>query len=390
MIKSIIALLAGSSVLVSFGTASAQAKNAAPNPPKAAASAAAAASSTVIVNVNPAPAAKAKPHPKKHSKPRHEAATPHASASGITWQHWGGAPYASTRTEAMAKLGNALDAMVAAGIMPKEVADSFRANDYKLIRDNPDGITTTPGKHAYLPPETHLDGMMTGGKDPHLMTNVTVGKTVIGKGQVKAAEALPWALTFQGKTYVLVMPFTCFNWSLMTFEVAPPPPAQDDCWTIMTTVKGSQGDKAEHFGLYGPHSLSSCSAYRIVGHTGWISLRECPHDTCNYNVITAFLNGMELKFKGRVDVPAYCQEGCQVEYRVSRAFGQSDKDLAYFCLERTGNRGSCGIMVRHDDYRDEVATIFYDRAAIPAERNLRKLYWRFEAVAKDCWEKYQK
>jgi hypothetical protein len=317
--------------------------------------------------------------------------------SGHAWEHWGAAPYAANRTEAMAKLGNALDAMVTCGLMPKAVADAFRADDFKIIRDNPDGITTTPGKHAYLTPETHLDGMMTGGTNPHLMTNVTVSKTVIGKGQVKAAEAVVWSLMYTDpvhgtKTYTLVMPFTCFNWSLMTFDVPipalPPPPTKSPCYIIRTTVHA--GDRSEQFGALGPDVPSEeCWKVRIVGKTDWIPLSRCK-DAGNCFQALALSHDMRLGKTAQVDVPDGCESGCAIEWSVPREFAESANNMAELCDVRKNGQGSCGVMVRFDDYHSEVATIFYDYETVPVTWKSRKLYWRFETDPKNCKRFYRK
>lgn len=331
-------------------------------------------------------AAQAAPaHHHKHAK--------HAAAStGVTWKNWGGAPYASSMSDAMsdAKLGTALDYMVSTGKMPVEVANVFRANHFKVIRDNPEGITTPiPGQHVYLTPSLELDLMMSGGEHPHPMLDVAVGKTVIGKGKVAAAEALVWSVSWMGTLYNVYLPLTCFNWALDTqvLAAAPPPPAvqQPDCYTVMTKVYGRNGDLAEHLGRYGPDVLSACWAYRVVGQTEWIPLAKCADLTaCYYGAVTDEVGGMRLNFRGLIKVPASCRDGCQIEFRVPRAFALSNVNQLVFCLERTHDRGSCGVQVRHDDYHATVATIFYDWATIPTDWKWRKLYWRFEALAKNC------
>jgi hypothetical protein len=381
-----ILLLAVSSLVFSSGTALAQTQTTATTTKAAA--------STTTTTTKAAAPAKAKV-PVRHAKvhatakpPALPADTASLCVSGHTWKHWGAAPYAANREEAMTRLGNALDAMVTCGLMPKEVADAFRANDFKIIRDNPDGITTTPGKHAYLTPETHLDGMMTGGAHPHLMTDVTVDKTVIGKGQVKAAEALVWSLTLGNKTYSLIMPFTCFNWSLMTFEVkyAPPPATQDDCFIINAEARSAdkthQADKAIHMGMYGPYARSLCNAYQKVGETVWHPLIEC--DNCLYTAVTHEVSGpagdLVLTIRARIPVTPG-----KYRIRVSRQYAESNLDVSVLCDERVDGTGSCGTKVQHSDYHHGEATIFYGRNEVPSDWSGRKLYWLFLSDIKKCF-----
>lgn len=329
--------------------------------------------------------APAKVSPSPHKAKAHHVVRRTASSrsTGIVWKNWGGAPYASSDAEAMAKLGAALDAMVSGGIMPKEVADAFRADNFKLLRDNPEGVSIPAGKHAYLTPDFVLDGMMTGGAHPHLMRNVTVGKSVIMRGVVKAAEARVWSLNWGGTTYVLVDPLICHNWALYRVGNTVPPPVQADCYIVRSGVAGKNSDVSEHFSVHGIHAVSNvCWAYRIVGVTDWQSL-----DTClDLSACLVQVQGMTLQFRGRIDVPKDCWEGCTVELRLPREVALSKDDLTYWCLIRLTKPDSCGVMVRHDDYHGQTATIFYKRP--PETWAWRKLYWRFEADSRNCYLHY--
>lgn len=121
-----------------------------------------------------------------------------ASAETV-WTTWGQAPYASSQEEAMERLPAALQAL---GI-PEAARTALAAE----VARNPQG------ERIYLNPGDRLTAMMSGGRAPHAMQDVVVGRNPVRRGVVLAAEARQWRVTVDGQEYFLILPDICYNWS---------------------------------------------------------------------------------------------------------------------------------------------------------------------------------
>lgn len=355
----------------------------------------------------PVPSAAPTPAPKKAAPARttrsRTAPAPRVSSETgeFLWRNWGAAKYAADEEDAKRpeKLNPALDAFVAAGLMPREVADQFA----KAVRDHPQGLTNPPGQKAYITPGMRLDGMMVGGTRPHLRKNVRVSETILAQGQVKAIQAYVWGITYNGVSYLLYDPFTCGNWALVVSgsppPPPPPPPARDVCYLERVVVMGRNNDTENHFSFYEMMPTGPCAAFRILRTDGsvvqdWSRYESCDDLTaCGIRLrVPQTLNGRRLVFAGAIKVPAACQHGCIIEKRLPAEFATSSQTILRECLIRAGGRASCGVMVRHDDYHETVARVFYDRAQFATVQwgRWRKLYWLFVADPdRDCVASYQ-
>lgn len=294
----------------------------------------------------------------------------------FTWRRLGGDPFATNEAEAMRKLPEALAHAVALGCMPQRVADAFAAQ----IRENPEGtrVTIVPGAEL---------AFMESGKHPIL--NVTVGRTVVsaGTGLVVSIEAKAWRArdTETGIEYQWMMPFVCFNWSLMITQPAvppPPPPArvENDCVVDDIQTNGLATDAYIHAGARGPEADDACSAWRRPGETEWHSWHECP-DLCSYEAVKPRLRE-ELgndRITATLKIPVTDRGIYQVRHRrVAR-----DEGMLY-CLELSNGSMSDGVIVAQGTYRhydeinQDIAVVFRTLRAIPATWGASdRLYFRF-------------
>ncbi len=124
------------------------------------------------------------------------AATPIPSAHPEwKWQHFGAAPYAATRAEAMKTRESAFRKM---GLPAPVIAQFMRA-------------TEKPGEKTRLVMGDRLTTMLSkGGVVRH---NVVVAFSKPPKGMEFAAPAEKWQVTHGGRTYTLILPEVCWNWS---------------------------------------------------------------------------------------------------------------------------------------------------------------------------------
>ncbi len=167
-----------------------------------------------------------------------------------TWTLWGGAPYATSQDEAVGRLPEALRTLN----IPEAVRSLLEAE----VRANPQGT------RVYLNPGDRFVAMMSGPDRRHAsayaMTDVVVGTNQGPRaGIVQSPVAREWRVTYEGQTYVLVLPDICNNWAwrviaaprqeiaepcaeielsvqpgdtllFVTFSTARPPPSR--CWAF--------------------------------------------------------------------------------------------------------------------------------------------------------------
>ncbi len=145
------------------------------------------------------------------------------AADGRPWKNWGAAPYAKTQVEACRKASLAIDGFT----MPPEVKEHFK----QAL-----GSSCESGTKVWLTPGMQLEQMWSGPdvrhKKAYLMNQKPVAELPVlkspdsrpyRKGAVaETAKALSWSWTYEGKTYMLYLPFVCFNWSWSLGPFIPP------------------------------------------------------------------------------------------------------------------------------------------------------------------------
>ncbi|GEM_PF-2550944 len=131
------------------------------------------------------------------------------SAHGFRWEHFGVDPYATSREEAMRTRDSAFRALG----LPSAVIE-------QLVF-----ATANSGEKTRINVGDHLDVMLSKGGIAH--KNVTVAFAAPVRGMEYAASAEKWQVTWEGRTYTVLLPEICSNWSVIIGPVpaAPPPMA---------------------------------------------------------------------------------------------------------------------------------------------------------------------
>ena len=141
-----------------------------------------------------------------------------AHASGFKWQHFGGAPYADSRVQAMRSRESAFRRL------------GFPEPVVSLLVE----ATKTPGKKVRLVVGEHLSSMLSkGGVVHHDVTVAFVTPPISGKMEY-AAPAEEWQVIWQGQTYTVILPEICNNWSAIL-------PAIGRCYRIPMDYSATPG-----------------------------------------------------------------------------------------------------------------------------------------------------
>lgn len=310
--------------------------------------------------------------------PSAPAASAACTGPDFTWQRLGGDPFATSEAEAMRKLPQALARAVALGCMPQHIADNFLTQ----VRENPQGtlVTIVPGAKL---------AFMESGKHPIL--NVTVGRNVVSaaSGLVVSIEAKGWSARDEatGIVYQWMMPFVCFNWSLMvTVPQAPPPPAppaEPECVVSNRAVRGAT-DAYVHVVGFRVSRSNECLAWRYAGETEWREITDCDTD-CVYDarfraVAVQKIGNADMTFTMKVPVIG---DGV-VQIRMPREALDASTGIALAdCLEELSGAMSDSVYTRSDDYHyysqwnQYVASVFRTQESIPDTWTERELYFRF-------------
>lgn len=173
----------------------------------------------------------------------------------FVWRHFGVAPYASTRVEAMRMRESAFRAM---GDPQPVVALLMEA-------------TKKPGERILLTNGDHLLAMLSKGGIVH--RDVIVGfvtPPVSGKMEY-AAPAERWQVSWQGKIYTVILPEICNNWS----SIAPAP---EECSTVTYSVE--PGDQVR-FAVLARKRLPASACWQLQDGTETSALPS-PCDTCDW------------------------------------------------------------------------------------------------------------
>ncbi len=201
-------------------------------------------------------------------------ANPVFASESAQWNKWNVSPYANSFTEACQRSSQAIDGFD----MPLAVKEHFKSVG---------GSFCEGGKEVWLTPGMPLEQMWSGksGKKlPHLMNKKSVGELPVTKSPdgrryrkgavAETARALSWTFVYEGKTYVLYLPFVCFNWSWAYGT----PPQSLQCAIVKYTVK--PGDEVR-FAVLAEKRLPASACWQLCDG------EECaappaPCDTCDW------------------------------------------------------------------------------------------------------------
>ncbi len=140
-----------------------------------------------------------------------------AHATEFQWKHFGAAPYATTRASAMRTRESAFRKL---GLPAPVVALLMKA-------------TAKRGSPTTLVVGDKLTAMISKGGIVH--RNVVVAFVSPVRNMEYAAPAEKWQVSWRGKTYTVILPKICNNWS--SIVTLPPKVAVTQCLTVTYTVK---------------------------------------------------------------------------------------------------------------------------------------------------------
>ncbi|MES2226039.1 MAG: hypothetical protein V4480_04515 [Patescibacteria group bacterium] len=285
--------------------------------------------------------------------------------SDHSWHNWGAAPFAPNERDAFsdAKIDKFLaDAMNGPTHLSAQCAVDLKAE----IRAHPDG------KIVYLDPDDRL-AMMESRDGPMYDVPVAALPVSSSPNVVKAARAREYRVKCGDQIVVAVVPFICGNWSIYFIKTET---SQEGCAVIELSTEDATDKHSQdvsigfaEYGYYSPATL--CNGYREVGQTKWWPMPvRCPTANC-YDAIDREIGMQRVQSGGWLVRP-----GASYEVLVPKYVATSTTNLWHFCLRRKNSReNACGVMVRHDDYHDWHAVIFYDQDKFPADWKWRRLYW---------------
>ncbi len=273
-----------------------------------------------------------------------------AQAVESKWDTWGVAPYASSQEEACRKLSAAIDGFS----MPSAVKEHFKTTL---------GTTCKGGKKVWLTPDMSLEQMWSGGRKPHVMEKKKVGELPVlkapdgrlyRKGSVaEAAAAFQWTFVYEGKTFVLYLPWVCYNWS---WSFGPPTPVSPKCVELVFNAPIGGHVRWGVGTTKGPIPPDECNAQRQddAAWTSWYG--EC--DVCipAIGYIRSILGNSVL-------IPHKYLYPVTHTKQTVRFSTEIWTNLVYICIEDAAGKQSCGVYMRPQDwqgrYRVEIPDLMW-------------------------------
>jgi hypothetical protein len=299
------------------------------------------------------------------------------------WQNFGAAPFAQSEAEAMRRLPEVLDRMVAFGCMTRATAD----HALTVIRANPGGLQ---GERLPVLNAGTRFVYSESKNGPNL--NVVIGESYVQRGVVAGVQMRAWSFRDQqtGKIYTIFLPLVCWNWSLQVVVASPPPPPppappEPECVVSNRVVRG-RTDGYVHIGGDRVDLAHECTGWRYQGETEWRQITNCDTD-CYYGpefraVMADKVGNADMTFAMKVPVKG---DGV-IQVRLERRALEPSAGIALFdCLELLNGLMSDSVYTRYDDYHyyaqwnQNIATVFRTEASIPADWSERRLYFRFSS-----------
>ncbi len=260
-------------------------------------------------------------------------------AAEDTWDEFGIAPFASSFPDACVKAPAAIDGMS----LSQEDKDAFKL---KL------GPNCAGGTEEWITPDTVFTNMWSGGRNPHVINDFQVARLYVAQSPsgrpyptesvAQTVRVLTWTIQTSEGEKKLVLPYVCFNWSLLILS--------SECVSVTFNARiRIDGVRVKNArwgigtGASEPLAPSKCSAQK-QGSGNWTAWwGECTY--CQ--VATAY---MEKLLGTRVQVfqkYLYPVTDEQQAHRFSREIRNS---VVYFCLEYEDGTSSCGVYIRPEDW----------------------------------------
>lgn len=250
------------------------------------------------------------------------------AADPFEWKHFGAAPYASSRDEAMRTRESAFQKLG----LPAPVV--------KLLME----ATQKPGEKIRLVNGDRLSAMMSKGSIVHRNVTVVFVKPPISGKMEYAVPAEKWQVSWQGKTYTVILPEICNNWSSIA---GPPLPPQKKC--VELTFNAPVGGHVRWgVGTLAGRSLlaDECNAQR-QGDGPWVSwYGECDICIPAIGYIRETIGGNARVFQKFLYPVTHTKQTIRFSTEVWA-------NLVYICLEDASGRQSCGVYMRPQDWKGQ-------------------------------------
>lgn len=296
-------------------------------------------------------------------------ANPVFAAESLLWNKWNVSPYANSFTEACQRSPQAIDGFN----MPPTVKDHFKS----VV-----GSLCGGGKEVWLTPGMQLEQMWSGksGKKlPHLMNKKSVGELPVTtspdgrpyrKGAVaETARAYLWEFVYEGKTYVLYLPFVCFNWSWAYGT----PPQSLQCATVKYIVE--PGDEVR-FAVLSERRLPASACWELCDGED-CAAPPSPCDTCDWiGPRSVIPNGQEPHHTGKYVTRARVQ--------TLRLPEEAALNYVALCVNREGSGESNSWIIQPSAWRgSKIVTVPYDGQEWPSWGEVDMSKWSKEAITAD-------
>ena len=247
----------------------------------------------------------------------------HAAGNEFQWKHFGAAPYASTRVEAMETRESAFRKL---GLSEPVVALLMKA-------------TEKPGEKIRLTNGDHLSAMLSKGGVVHHQVVVTFVKPPISGKMEYAAPAEQWQVSWQGKIYTVILPEICNNWSAL---IPAPAPAQCVELTFNAPIGGHVS-----WGIgttTGPLPPDACNAQRQDNEpwTAWYG--QCDACLPAIGYVQGVLGDSAL-------IPIKYLYPVTEKKQVLRFSTAIWNAVVYICLEDSEGVRKCDVYMRPQDWR---------------------------------------
>lgn len=249
------------------------------------------------------------------------------------WQEFGADPYAKTRAEAMKSRESAFHKLG----FPQPVIKLFMKE------------TEEPGQKIRLTVGDKLSSMLShGGTNVRKDVVVAFGSPV--KGMEYAAPAEEWQVQWEGRTFTVILPEVCYNWSakiplidIFASASAPAAPAEKCVELTFNAQIGGKvrwGDASND----GPLPPSACNAQR-QGDGPWSAwLNKC--DNCEGAI--EYLRGI---LGPKTEIPHKFFYSVTAQKQTLRFSEAVLTDVVYICQEYADGKRTCGVYMRPQDWK---------------------------------------
>ena len=255
-------------------------------------------------------------------------------AGAAEWDNWNVAPFAHSQKEAFGKAFVSIDGF------------DWSAEEKTLAKKT---LAHEKGVEVWLTPDMQIEQMWSGGSRPHVMNRVTVGELPVlespdgrpyRKGAVaEAAKALSWSWEYEGKAYVLYLPFVCFNWC-WGFGDLPSESCVEISFSAPIGGKVRWGIGTANGDFIPP---SACGAQR-QGDGPWTAWGgQC--DECVGAV--DFIRGI---LGAKADIPHRFLYSVTEALQTFRFSSNIETCVVGICLEYPDGKRTCGVYVRPQDW----------------------------------------